>query len=304
MAIDWPATDNVLIGIVLSTLKLNPNFLTVVLSSSRSLTSSNSFSLFSFSKIFLNNFSLEMKLNFSEIFLINSAVSFSSLLTIELISEWWSYMKSFRPKTSTFSFSSLWKKPVECTLILEMWSFSISLSTVFEYLVPSNLSYFLRAWVSIIVFTLLVFFSLISRPLLISSVLFLVNLGITFLINSIIESALYLSILSGKLISPSVPSSWKVKIPIGYLEPFGLASNSFIVASSKMWNLVNSISFSSFFILESNTTKAAVLRKSPFSNSFLSVKTTKKLELIENIFSSFCPFAKATFIFISFCSLK
>ena len=86
MAIDWPATDNVLIGIVLSTLKLNPNFLTVVLSSSRSLTSSNSFSLFSFSKIFLNNFSLEMKLNFSAIFLTNSAVSFSSLIVFALIS--------------------------------------------------------------------------------------------------------------------------------------------------------------------------------------------------------------------------
>ena len=124
------------------------------------------------------------------------------------------------------------------------------------------------------------------------------------MINSTIESALFLSILSGKLISSSVPSSWKVKKPIGYFEPSGLASKSFIVASSKIGKLVNSISSPSALALESNMTKDAVLRKSPFSNSFLSVKTTKKLELIKNFLSTFSPTDTEIFTFTSFCSLK
>ena len=140
-------------------------------------------------------------------------------------------------------------------------SFSISLSTFFEYLLPLKEGYSLGACVSIIVFTLLFLASLISMPLLISSVLFLVNFGTTFPINSTIESALNLSMLFGNCISLIVPSSVNEKIALGYLEPSGLFSTSFKVDSSKSLKEVKSWSVSSDFTWEFKIIKEAVLIK-------------------------------------------
>ena len=141
-----------------------------------------------------------------------------------------------------------------------IWSFSISLSTVFEYLLPLNVGYSLGACASIIVLIFLFLVSLIWRPLLISSVLFLVNFGITFPINSTMESALYLSILFGNFISLIVPSSRNENIAIGYFDPLGLASNSFIVDSSNILKEVKSLSISGDLTCESKIIKEAVLR--------------------------------------------
>ena len=110
-AIYWPKNEILLSSKVLSKLKLNARFLRGAPSSSRSVILAGiSFSFLSCSKIFSINFSLEMKLNFSAIFFTNSAVSFSSPVFIELISEWVLNKKSLSPKSLIFSSSSVWKK--------------------------------------------------------------------------------------------------------------------------------------------------------------------------------------------------
>jgi len=100
----------------------------------------------------------------------------------------------------------------------------------FEYLSTNSFgaSYFEKVF-----FLLFLDLVLISIPLPSSSVLFLVNLGITSLIRSIIFSALYKSIFFGKLILINVPFLSKENSAIGTFEASRLDSKFSTIFSSK-----------------------------------------------------------------------